>query len=304
MASELTQALLHLAGDDPGITRFHTPLGDVAIMRSDYPKPPTHMVSRPSMCVVAQGAKWATFGGERLEYKEGEALVVGVATPSVGRVVQASREAPCLVLAFEFDPAVMREVAEGLGIQPAMRHNAARGSFVVDFTGPLAECAVRLARLLGQPEAMSALYPLLMREICYWLLAGPQGREIMSLCLTISPSGRIMDAIHHLRGHFREPVRVEQLAAVAQLSPTAFHRQFKALTLMTPGQYQKHLRLLEARRLMISEGIKAETAAYRVGYESASQFSREYARMFGAPPRRETTRITETASAEIAFAEA
>ncbi len=97
-----------------------------------------------------------------------------------------------------------------------------------------------------------------------------------------------------LRDRFRETVRVEELAAVAQLSPTAFHRQFKALTSLTPGQYQKQLRLLEARRLMISEGIQAESAAYRVGYESASQFSREYARMFGAPPRRETARITES----------
>jgi AraC-like DNA-binding protein len=279
-------------------------LGEIAIMRSDHPKPPTHMVSRPSLCVVAQGAKWATFGGERLEYKENEALVVGVATPSVGRVVRASREAPCLVLALELDLAVMREVAEGLDIRPAPQRDSFRGSFVADFTGPLMDCAVRLARLLAQPEAMRMLYPLLMREICYWLLTGEQGREIVSLCLSTSPSGRIMDAVHDLRDRFRGTVRIEELAALAQLSPTAFHRQFKALTSLTPGQYQKQLRLLEARRLMISEGLKAEGAAYRVGYESASQFSREYARMFGAPPRRETARVTETASAELAFAEA
>jgi transcriptional regulator GlxA family with amidase domain len=140
-------------------------------------------------------------------------------------------------------------------------------------------------RLLGTPRAVRVLYPAIMREICYWLLAGPHGGEIAKLA-----AGRpepIVRAIHTLRDRFDEHVRIEDLAALAHMSASAFHRRFKELTSMTPLQYQKQLRLLEARRLMVVERAGAETAAFKVGYESASQFSREYARMFGQPPRRD-----------------
>ena len=129
-----------------------------------------------------------------------------------------------------------------------------------------------------------------MREICYWLLAGPHGGDIARLAIANTSPQRVVCAVHSLRDRFRQAVPVEQLAAIARMSPSAFHRQFKALTSFTPLQYQKQLRLLEARRLLMSGAANAETASLEVGYESPSQFSREYARMFGAPPKRDTAR--------------
>jgi transcriptional regulator GlxA family with amidase domain len=137
-----------------------------------------------------------------------------------------------------------------------------------------------------------------MREICYWLLTGPHGGDIARLTLKSSPSQPLIRAVHDLRRRFREMVRIEELAAIARLSPSAFHRQFKALTLLAPLQYQKQLRLLEARRLMVSRAFKVEAAAFEVGYESPSQFSREYARMFGAPPKRDLQRLQAAPAAE------
>ncbi|QUD87432.1 AraC family transcriptional regulator [Phenylobacterium montanum] len=260
-------------------------------MRSDHPKPPNHMLSRPAICIVAQGAKWGTFGDNRLEYRAGQALVIGVETPSVGRVVEASPGEPCLVLAVELDLAIMRSVADGLEAPPKAAGEPNRGVFVTDFQGPLADCALRLVHLLEKPEAISTLYPGVMREICYWLLTGPHGGDLARLALRNSPSQRVIGALHDLRRRFRETVRIEELAEAAHMSASAFHRQFKALTSLTPLQYQKQLRLLEARRLMVARGFNAESAAFEVGYESPSQFSREYARMFGASPRRDLRRL-------------
>lgn len=228
-------------------------------------------------------------GGDQLEYRAGQALVIGVETPSIGRVMEASSGEPCLVLAFELDLAIMRSVAEELDSPPRSSGEPGRGVLVTDFQGPLADCALRLVRLLDTPRAIPALYPDIMREICYWLLTGPHGGDIARLTLLNSPSRPVMNALHNLRDRFRETIRVEELAAIARLSASAFHRQFKALTAMTPLQYQMQLRLLEARRLMVSNALNVETACFQVGYESPSQFSRDYSRMFGAPPKRDAT---------------
>lgn len=291
MLDELTEALLRYTESHPGQGMFMTPIDGLAILRSDHPKPPNHMLSRPAMCIVAQGAKWATFGGNKLEYRAGQALVVGVETPSIGRVVQASPDEPCLVLAFELDLAIVRSVVDDMDAPPVASGEPGRGVFVTDFQGPLADCALRLVRLLETPKAIPTLYPLIMREICYWLLTGPHGGEVARLTLTNGPPQRVISAMHSLRMRFHETVRIDELAAIARMSPSAFHRQFKALTSLTPLQYQKQLRLLEARRLMISIGYNVETACFEVGYESASQFSREYARMFGTPPKRDAKRM-------------
>ncbi|WP_307283914.1 AraC family transcriptional regulator [Labrys wisconsinensis] len=291
MPDQLAEALLRYTDRQPGESPFRTAIDGLAILRSDRPKPPTHMISRPAMCIVAQGAKWATFGGNRLEYRAGQALVVGVETPSIGRVVEATPDEPCLVLAFELDLAIVRSVAEGLDAPPRASGEPGRGVFVTDFQGPLADCALRLVRLLDTPKAIPTLYPVIMREICYWLLTGPHGGDVARMTLANSPSQRVIGAMHSLRSRFRETVRIEDLAAIAQMSPSAFHRQFKALTSLTPLQYQKQLRLLEARRLMISRAVNVEAASFQVGYESPSQFSREYARTFGAPPKRDAERM-------------
>nr|WP_086491859.1 AraC family transcriptional regulator [Novosphingobium panipatense] len=283
----LAKALLRYTEHQSGESPYMTGVDGMMIMRSDNPKPPSHMIFRPCMCIVAQGTKWATFGGNQLEYRAGQALVIGIETPSVGRVVRASRGEPCLVLAFELDLSIMRHVAAALDELSGPGNEAGSGILVTDFQGPLADCAFRLVRLLDTPQAIPTLYPNIMQEIAYWLLSGPQGGDIARMTLAASPSRPIIEALHCLRDRFREPVRIEELAAIARLSPSAFHRQFKALTLVTPLQYQKQLRLLEARRLLITDALNVETAAFQVGYESPSQFSREYARTFGAPPKRD-----------------
>jgi AraC-like DNA-binding protein len=300
MSTELAKALLRYTDSQSGDSPFMTAIDGLAVLRSDHPKPPSHMISRPALCIVAQGAKWATFGGQRLEYRAGQALVVGVETPSIGRVVEASPGKPCLVLAFELDLAIMRSVAEGLDNPPRASGKPGRGVFVSDFQGPLADCALRLVRLLDTPKAIPTLHSLIMREICYWLLTGPHGGEVARMALANSPSQRVISAMHSLRSRFRETVRIDDLAAIARMSTSAFHRQFKALTSLTPLQYQKQLRLLEARRLMVSRALNVEAAAFEVGYESPSQFNREYARMFGAPPKRDLKHLQTLIRAERA----
>ncbi|HTH62582.1 MAG TPA: AraC family transcriptional regulator [Paraburkholderia sp.] len=287
MSDELAAALVRYTENQPGTSPYATAVDGMLILRSDHPRPPTFRAMGPALCIVAQGAKWASFGGEELEYRAGQALVVGVQTPSQGRVFMASPDEPCLVLLLALDLAMMRTVAMEMSSPPLPAAEASQGVFVADFDGPLADCALRIVRLLDTPHAIGFLYPLVMREICYWLLSGPKGPEIARLVSTESASHRLLRAVENLRARFTEPVRVEDLAEIAQLSPSAFHRQFKALTGLAPLQYQKQVRLLEARRLLLSQSMSVQSAAFEVGYESPSQFSREYARMFGAPPKRD-----------------
>jgi transcriptional regulator GlxA family with amidase domain len=190
----------------------------------------------------------------------------------------------------------MREVAGGLDAPPAPGKDLGRGALVTDLNGQLIDCTLRTLRLLETPKAIPILYPAIMREICYWLLTGPHGGEVMRMTLANSHAQRVVRAIHTLRDRFAEPIRIDELASIARMSPSAFHRQFKAITAMTPLQYQKQLRLLEARRLIVTEAANVETAAFQVGYESPSQFSREYSRMFGAPPRRDVAALRALAS--------
>lgn len=216
--------------------------------------------------------------------------------PAVGQVTRASPAEPYLGLVIELDLGVMREVVESLDSAPVALESARHGVFVSDFEGPLADCAARAVRLLETPQAIALLYPAVMREICYWLLTGPHGGEVVKMALGSDRTRRLVGAIHALRDRYADPVRVDELASIAQLSPSAFHRQFKALTAMTPVQYQKQLRLFEARRLLASGETNVENAAFRVGYESASQFSREYSRMFGASPRRDVASLRRLAA--------
>ncbi|SAL41753.1 AraC family transcriptional regulator [Caballeronia sordidicola] len=293
----LLEAVTRYTDSQPGDGPYLTPVNGVMILRSNRERQPSHLIFKPALCIIVQGAKWTIFGNQRFHYRAGQALVVSVEMPAVGRVVEASRTQPFLGIVIEFDLAVMRDVLEGLAASEETHEaigasgEAARGVFVTDFDGPLADCALRLMRLLDTPKAIPMLYPSIMREICYWLLTGPRAADVAAIVLGNSHAHRVVSVIHSLRNRFAENVRIEELAVQAQMSPSAFHRQFKTLTSMTPLQYQKQLRLLEARRLMLMDAANAETAAFQVGYESASQFSREYARMFGAPPRRDVVTL-------------
>ncbi len=296
MPNELMQAVRRYTDAQVGESPFATGIEGLTILRSDHEKRPNYLIFKPALCIVVQGAKWAIFGGQRLDYRAGQALVVSVEMPAFGTVAEASPSEPYLGIIIEFDLAIMRKVMDELDTPPEASSTVGRGVFVTDFNGALEDCTLRMVRLLDTPKAIPVLYPTIMREICYWLLTGPHGSEVVKMTLANSHTQRVISAIHTLRDRFAEPVRIEELALLARMSPSAFHRQFKAVTSMTPLQYQKQLRLLEARRLMLSDAANVETAAFQVGYESPSQFSREYSRMFAMSPRRDIALLKRTAA--------
>lgn len=296
---ELVEAVRSYTEAQKGSSPFVTAISGLTLLRSDHEKRTNHLIYKPALCVVVQGAKWTTFGDRRFEYQAGQALVVTVEMPALGTVAEASPIEPYLGVIIEFDLGLMREVVEtmeNVDTPPRVSGDMGRGVFVTDFDGPLADCALRMVRLLGTPQAIPVLYPAIMREICYWLLSGPHGGEVMKMTVAKSHTRSVISAIHSLRDRFSEPIRIEELASAARMSPSAFHRQFKSITSMTPLQYQKQLRLLEARRLMVADEANVETAAYQVGYESPSQFSREYSRMFGMPPHRDVSSLRDVAA--------
>lgn len=288
MLAELRSAVKrHTEEEGP----FYTAISGFTLLRFDQTRPPRPLIFRPALCAAIQGAKSAIFADRRLEYPAGQALLVSVEMPGLGSVLEASSKEPFLGVVVELDLAIMREVLRDLPNAPSGAGATGHGVCVTQFSGPLADCILRMMRLLDTPEAIPILYPGIMKEICYWILSGPEGSEVVRMVMSNTHEQHVIRAIHSLRAQFTETLRIEDLAAIAGMSPTAFHRHFKAITSMTPLQYQKQLRLIEARRLMLSEAMNAETAAFQVGYESPSQFSREYVRMFGASPRRDISAL-------------
>ena len=284
LIAALNQYLDSNGGDDGVLV---TPIEGLFLMRSTGERLPHHVMYKPALCITVQGAKQVLFGDKLFDYGEMQALVVGVEQPGVGRVTRASVREPYLGIVLQLDLGILREVTAQLSPPPKPNGNARMGVFAMEVDGPLADCIGRMIQMLGTPQAAPILFPAIMREISYWLLTGESAGEI---CKLVSPNGRtqrIAEAICLLRGDIARPIRIEQLADTAQMSPSSFYQHFKLLTSLTPIQYQKQLRLLEARRLMVEGGANVTGAAYRVGYESVSQFSREYARMFGTPPKRD-----------------
>lgn len=245
------------------------------------------MIYRPSLCIIAQGTKQFLCGDQFFEYRSNQSLVVSVEMPAVGQVVEATPEDPYLALSLEIDAPMLRQVLEEMETPPKSREAAGLGVFVQELEAPLIDSLVRLISLLETPGAIRILYPAIMREISFWLLTGENAGEF---CRLLVPNGhiqRITGALHAIRSNFSDPINVEELALMAGMSPSSFYQHFKAITSITPLQYQKQFRLVEARRLLTADGASVATAAYQVGYKSVSQFSREYARTFGVPPKRD-----------------
>jgi len=233
MMDGLLEAVRRCTEAQAGESPFRTAIEGLILLRSDHEKHPNHLLFKPALCITVQGAKRAIFGDQRYEYRAGQALVVSVEIPGLGTVVEASPAEPFLGVILQLDLAILREVFDQLETPPVASPRVGPGVFVTDFDGPLAECALRMVRLLDTPNAIPVLYPAIMREICYWLLTGPHGGEVVKMTLTSSHAHGILSAIHLLRQRFAEPVRIEELASVARMSPSAFHRQFKAITSMT-----------------------------------------------------------------------
>lgn len=293
MPSELTAAISGVldAAQHAGSIGYQTPVPGLGLLRSFEPTKPRHMTYRPALCVVAQGAKQVMVGDRTITYSDMQALVVTVEVPVLSQIVQAAPDRPYVGLTLGLDPEILLDVLSQLSPSRRMSGKPGFGMVVKDMDRQIADPVIRLVELAGRPEAVGILYPAIMREISYWLLTGPAGGDVARMILPSGQPLRIAKAIHHLRDNFDSPMNVAELARIANMSVSSFHQHFKTMTSMSPLQYQKHMRLLEARRRMVSDGEKAGAAAFSVGYESVSQFSREYARLFGAPPRRETQRV-------------
>jgi AraC-like DNA-binding protein len=241
----------------------------------------------PSLCVIAQGSKAVMLGDERYVYDRSRFLVASVDLPAIGTVLEAVPEKPYLCFRLELEPKEIASLlldADAAGSVPAGTERTARGLFVSQASPVFIESVLRLLRLLGTPEDIRALAPLAEREILYRLLKSEEGWRLRQIAAGHGQARRIAKAIEWLRTHFHEALRVEALADEANMSVSSFHAHFKSVTAMSPLQYQKQLRLQEARRLLLTDTVDAATAGHRVGYESPSQFSREYRRAFGVPP--------------------
>jgi AraC-like DNA-binding protein len=287
LKGKIRDILPGLSGKSP----YYTKADGLILLEARTEKHPTCLVHKPALCVVVQGAKWTTFGNRRLDYRAGQVMVVGVEMPGASQVVEGTDGAPYYSVVIGLDLAILRQVHEALGTPPDIIDAPALGAFVMDLDEALLSCVTRMIETLDEADAVSILYPGLMRELCYLLLRGPHA-DAFARMIGIGKAGSLAAAIREIRENYASPLRLGRLADVAGLSPSAFHRKFKAVTSMTPLEYQKQLRLMEARRLMIADHVSAEAAAFEVGYASPSHFSRDYTRRFGGPPRRDVEALS------------
>ena len=261
-----------------------TSIPGLATVRATAPSGLVHAISRPLVCLVLQGRKQVAMGPQAFAFGAGDSLLITADVPTVSQITHASRAAPYLSLILELDPAVIAELA----FQMKAGFVAESAPVRVEPTdAEVADAALRLILLVDRPAAVPVLHPQLVREVHYWLLAGRHGAAIRRLGWPDGNAQRVARAVAVLRAEFMRPLPVERLATVAGMSPSSFHRHFLAATSLSPLQFQKQLRLIEARRLMMAEGASASRAAFAVGYESVPQFTREYRRMFGRSPVRD-----------------
>jgi AraC-like DNA-binding protein len=271
-----------------------TALTSLALNRGSVPTMCMPTVYQPCLSIVVQGRKRALLNGEVFNYDALNYLVVSVTLPVLGQVVEATPENPYLSLRLNLDLEEIARLALEMGERGPSPLATDRGIFVARLDEPFLDAVLRLVKLLDTPDDIEVLAPIVQREIYYRMLRGELGYRLVNLAHLEGGSHRILRAIEWLKQHYATPLRIEDLAESIHMSPSALHHRFKAVTAMSPLQYQKHLRLHEARRLMFADGIESASAGHRVGYESASQFSREYRRLFGAPPRSEIARLRET----------
>ncbi|WP_084474974.1 AraC family transcriptional regulator [Deinococcus pimensis] len=282
--SEVLADLIARHTSGPGLTSTIVP--GLHLFRADAPSSPTHMLYRPSICLIAQGAKVTQQGETTLRYGPAEMLLVSVSLPLTVQILDASPDRPHLALHVDLDPALIATLA--LEFPDETERAAPPGSLAVTTLDPMVlDAATRLTRLLDTPQHVPALAPGVVRELTYLLLAGPEGARLRALVRTAGQTARIVAAIERLVHDYDRPVAMTTLAASVNMSVSGFHHHFKAVTAMSPLQYQKRLRLQEARRLLLGGASDVTGVSSRVGYDSPSQFSREYRRLFGVSPRQD-----------------
>lgn len=250
-----------------------------------------YTVAKPMLAIMVQGKKEVLLAEETFQYSMAQYLIVSVDLPLRAFVVEATMDKPYLGFKLNLDPAQLCDIIDQIQLSPGKNENSMRGLFVSDADASLIECAIRLTKLLDTPQDIPFLAPMMIREMYYRLLLGEQSEAVRQIATSGSNMQRVAGVIRRIKTDFSKSLRIEELADQANMSPATLHRHFKKVTSMSPLQYQKQLRLLEARRLMLTQNADAASAAYQVGYESPPQFSREYSRMFGAPPIRDIERL-------------
>ncbi len=285
---ELARLIARFAPTD-GV--HETAIPRVKVVRLSQPSEPMHGLHEPALCIIAQGAKQVILGDQIYRYDAAHCLVVSLDLPVIGQVIEATPDEPYLCVKLELDPAaigaLMLEAPPLAGPEPS----SGPGLTVSPMTPVLRDAVIRLTGLLESPADIAVLAPLVEREILYRLLTGEQASRLRQIAVAESKLQQVNRAIAWIKRNYRSPFSVEIVAAEARMSPSALHQHFKAVTAMSPLQYQKQLRLQEARRLILAKAHDAASAGFQVGYESPSQFSREYSRLFGAPPLRDVARL-------------
>ncbi len=269
----------------------------LAVYRCSAPMGPIYRVSEPSLCVIAQGAKDVFLGKERYRYDASKYLLVTAGLPLVSHVIQASKERPFSGARILLDPSVITEVLVDANHLITRPNRATRTLTVSRINASLLDAVVRLFRLVDTPRDYQVLAPLITREIVYRLLRGEQRGRLGEIPVVGASEQRMAKAIKLIRENYAKPLYITRLAKKFGMSPSGFHHHFKSATAMSPLQFQKQLRLQEARRLLVADDYDAATAAYRVGYDDPSHFNREYKRLFGEPPMRDVERLRSPARA-------
>jgi AraC-like DNA-binding protein len=271
------------------------PLKGLYLNRVSVPLHLLHGVTEPALCVIAQGSKEVFLGDNRYQYDPFHYLLCTIELPTVRRVLEASKERPYLSLRLELPPSLVGSVIVEADHSSSRRPIDVRAIDVSPLDVNLLDAVVRLVRLVDSPAEAQVLMPLITREIIYRLLMGEQGARLRHLAILGGYTADIARAVERLRQDFDQPLRVGQIAQELGMSVSGFHHHFKAVTAMSPVQFQKRLRLQEARRLMLGEDLEAANAASRVGYYDASHFNRDYKSHFGVPPMRDIQRLREEA---------
>src|SRR5258708_9174808 len=271
------------------------PLKGLHLHRSSSPTEPHHGVSVPALCVIAQGSKEVFMGEVRYRYGPLHSLLTTIELFITSQVIEASPEQPYLGLLLELDPPLVSSVIVEAGHFSPQNQTNVRAMNVSPLDASLLDAVVRLVRLLDSPAEARILAPLIMRELIYRLLMEEQGGRIHHIAILAGYTHTIVRAIDHLRKNFDQPLHIESIAGELGMSVSSFHHHFKAVTAMSPLQYQKRLRLQEARRLLLCEGLDAASVAFRVGYYDAAHFNRDHKRLFGLPPLRDGERVRESA---------
>jgi AraC-like DNA-binding protein len=278
------------------------PLKGLHLQRSSFPNEPLFGVSKPAFCMIAQGSKEIFLSDERYLYDPFHYLLITAELPLLGYVLDASKERPYLSLLLELDPSLVGSVMVEAGDVTPEIHADVRAIHVSSLDAGLLDAGVRLVRLLEASNEAPFLAPLITREIIYRLWMGEQRDRLRYIAALGGSTPHIARAIERFHKDFDQPLRIESIASELGMSVSGFHQHFKAVTAMSPLQFQKRLRLQEARRLMLGEGLDATSTAYRVGYHDASHFNREYKSLFGLPPRRDMERLRGTTRENISLA--